>query len=156
MWTSRDLPVFGQPRGDNVLDGGAAFYDVYETQDGKFVSVGAIEPQFYHALLQGEPCLLVCVCVCMSFCLYASVMSVCLVYLFTYLWGQLRHSSIMPCLKVSHACLSLSVCMHVCLSCVCVYLCVLAVELLIPCNCCKMFMLVFKYASYVKLCIVKQ
>lgn len=31
----------------NVVDGGAHFYGVYETKDGKFVSVGAIEPQFY-------------------------------------------------------------------------------------------------------------
>jgi alpha-methylacyl-CoA racemase len=38
-------------RGANLLDGGAHFYDVYETRDGKFVSVGAIEPQFYAILL---------------------------------------------------------------------------------------------------------
>lgn len=54
MWTSQDLPgVWGQPRGENTLDGGAAFYDVYETQDGKFMAVGAIEPQFFRGLLQG-------------------------------------------------------------------------------------------------------
>jgi alpha-methylacyl-CoA racemase len=35
----------------NLLDGGAHFYRVYETSDRKFVSVGAIEPQFYAALL---------------------------------------------------------------------------------------------------------
>jgi alpha-methylacyl-CoA racemase len=35
----------------NVLDGGAHFYNVYETSDGKFVSIGAIEPQFYSFLL---------------------------------------------------------------------------------------------------------
>ncbi len=35
----------------NVLDGGAHFYDVYETKDGKFVSIGSIEPQFYASLL---------------------------------------------------------------------------------------------------------
>jgi alpha-methylacyl-CoA racemase len=35
----------------NVLDGGAHFYNVYETSDGKFVSIGAIEPQFYALLL---------------------------------------------------------------------------------------------------------
>lgn len=34
-------------RGANVLDGGAPWYGVYETLDGKFVAVGAIEPQFY-------------------------------------------------------------------------------------------------------------
>jgi alpha-methylacyl-CoA racemase len=39
-------------RGLNLLDGAAPFYDVYETADGKYVSVGAIEPQFYELLLQ--------------------------------------------------------------------------------------------------------
>lgn len=38
-------------REDNLLDGGAHFYNVYETLDGKFVSVGPIEPRFYAALL---------------------------------------------------------------------------------------------------------
>lgn len=38
-------------RGENLLDSGAAFYDVYETSDGKFVSIGALEPQFYKELL---------------------------------------------------------------------------------------------------------
>ncbi|NQV79766.1 MAG: CoA transferase [Alphaproteobacteria bacterium] len=40
-------------RGDNLLDGGAPFYDTYETQDGRFVAVGAIEPKFYAQLIQG-------------------------------------------------------------------------------------------------------
>jgi len=40
-------------RGANMLDSGAPFYDVYETADGKWVAVGAIEPQFYAALLAG-------------------------------------------------------------------------------------------------------
>ncbi|MDH3308112.1 MAG: CoA transferase [Acidimicrobiia bacterium] len=40
-------------RGVNPLDGGAPWYDTYETSDGKFVAVGAIEPQFYAALLEG-------------------------------------------------------------------------------------------------------
>jgi alpha-methylacyl-CoA racemase len=35
------------PRGTNLLDTGAPFYEVYECADGRFVSVGAIEPQFY-------------------------------------------------------------------------------------------------------------
>lgn len=38
--------------GTNLLDGGAHFYDTYECKDGKFLSVGAIEPQFYKLLLQ--------------------------------------------------------------------------------------------------------
>lgn len=41
------------PRGTNVLDGGAPFYDVYETLDGEYVAVGAIEPQFFAALVAG-------------------------------------------------------------------------------------------------------
>jgi alpha-methylacyl-CoA racemase len=39
------------PRGTNVLDTGAPYYDVYEAADGGYVSVGAIEPQFYAELL---------------------------------------------------------------------------------------------------------
>jgi alpha-methylacyl-CoA racemase len=39
-------------RGVNMLDSGAHFYDVYETKDGKYVSVGSIEPQFYQLLLK--------------------------------------------------------------------------------------------------------
>lgn len=37
-------------RGENLLDGGAPFYDTYACADGKYVAVGAIEPQFYAAL----------------------------------------------------------------------------------------------------------
>ncbi len=40
-------------RAANLLDGGAPFYDVYETADGRHMSVGALEPQFYDALLEG-------------------------------------------------------------------------------------------------------
>lgn len=39
-------------RGDNILDTGAHYYNVYETSDGKYVSVGSIEPKFYAELLQ--------------------------------------------------------------------------------------------------------
>ena len=39
-------------RMSNMLDGGAHFYDCYETQDGKYVSIGSIEPQFYRELLE--------------------------------------------------------------------------------------------------------
>ena len=38
-------------RGTNFLDGGAHFYEVYETSDGQYLSLGAIEPQFYAELL---------------------------------------------------------------------------------------------------------
>lgn len=40
-------------RGANLLDGGAPFYRCYVCRDGKFVAVGALEPQFYAALLKG-------------------------------------------------------------------------------------------------------
>jgi alpha-methylacyl-CoA racemase len=40
-------------RGTNVLDTGAPWYDVYETADGKWLAVGAIEARFYQALLNG-------------------------------------------------------------------------------------------------------
>ena len=38
-------------RESNLLDGGAYFYDTYETADGKFVAIGALEPKFYENLL---------------------------------------------------------------------------------------------------------
>jgi alpha-methylacyl-CoA racemase len=38
-------------RGTNIVDSGAPFYDVYETSDGRWLSVAAMEPQFYAALL---------------------------------------------------------------------------------------------------------
>ncbi|MBT8048024.1 MAG: CoA transferase [Xanthomonadales bacterium] len=40
------------PRGSNLLDSGAHFYDVYETSDSQYVSIGSIEPQFYALLLE--------------------------------------------------------------------------------------------------------
>jgi alpha-methylacyl-CoA racemase len=40
-------------RGTNLLDGGAPFYDTYECAGGGYVAVGALEPQFYAALLDG-------------------------------------------------------------------------------------------------------
>lgn len=42
--------VLAPKRESNMLDGGAPYYDVYETSDGKFVSIGSIEPQFYAEL----------------------------------------------------------------------------------------------------------
>ena len=40
------------PRGENILDSGAHFYDVYETSDGRYVSVAPVEPKFYAELLR--------------------------------------------------------------------------------------------------------
>jgi alpha-methylacyl-CoA racemase len=42
---------YQERRGANLLDGGVPYYDVYETSDGKHVSVGALEPQFYATLI---------------------------------------------------------------------------------------------------------
>jgi alpha-methylacyl-CoA racemase len=49
----RTAGLWSDDRGTNLLDTGAPFYDTYETADGKHVSVGAIEPQFYAKLLEG-------------------------------------------------------------------------------------------------------
>ena len=43
---------FKDQRGSNMLDGGAHFYNTYETKDGEYVCVGAIEPQFYAELVE--------------------------------------------------------------------------------------------------------
>lgn len=48
----RGFGAWNERRGANLLDGGAHFYDTYACADGKFVSVGAIEPQFYALLLK--------------------------------------------------------------------------------------------------------
>jgi alpha-methylacyl-CoA racemase len=45
--------VASERRGTNLLDGGMPFYDLYETADGRHMAVGALEPQFYAALLDG-------------------------------------------------------------------------------------------------------
>jgi alpha-methylacyl-CoA racemase len=44
--------VWSPERGTNLLDTGAHFYDVYECADGRYVSIGSIEPQFYAELLK--------------------------------------------------------------------------------------------------------
>lgn len=44
LWSDR--------RGRNLLDGGAHFYDTYETKDGKYISIGSVEPGFYKTLRQ--------------------------------------------------------------------------------------------------------
>lgn len=52
FWGMRAMGVWNDTRQDNMLDGGAHFYDTYETKDGKYVSLGSIEPQFYALLLE--------------------------------------------------------------------------------------------------------
>jgi alpha-methylacyl-CoA racemase len=49
----RAMGIFDEnARGENLLDSGAHFYDVYECADGEYVSIGSIEPQFYAELLK--------------------------------------------------------------------------------------------------------
>lgn len=48
----RAFGSWSDQRAANLLDGGAHFYDTYACADGKFVSIGAIEPQFYALLLR--------------------------------------------------------------------------------------------------------
>jgi alpha-methylacyl-CoA racemase len=51
FWGMLAARSWGEVRGENVLDSGAPWYDCYETRDGRFVAIGAIEPKFYAALL---------------------------------------------------------------------------------------------------------
>lgn len=46
------MGMWSNEKGSNLLDGGAHFYDTYETADGKWVAIGSIEPQFYALLLE--------------------------------------------------------------------------------------------------------
>lgn len=48
-----DLGVWQDQRAGNLLDGGAPFYRTYETSDGRFMAVGALEPAFYSELVDG-------------------------------------------------------------------------------------------------------
>lgn len=52
MYGLRASGVWSDERDANLLDGGAPFYDVYETADAKFVAIGSLEPQFYALLLE--------------------------------------------------------------------------------------------------------
>lgn len=53
VWKSNRIGMWTNPRGQNMLDSGAPFYDTYQTSDGKYMAVGAIESQFYKELLKG-------------------------------------------------------------------------------------------------------
>jgi alpha-methylacyl-CoA racemase len=53
MWAMRGSGTWSDTRGANLYDGGAPFYDTYVCSDGGYVAVGALEPQFYAALLKG-------------------------------------------------------------------------------------------------------
>jgi alpha-methylacyl-CoA racemase len=52
IWGLRGLGLWRDERGTNLLDTGAPFYEVYECAGGGHVAIGALEPQFYAALLE--------------------------------------------------------------------------------------------------------
>jgi alpha-methylacyl-CoA racemase len=53
FWALKHAGMFNEEgRGTNLLDTGAHFYDVFKCADGKYVSIGSIEPQFYAELLR--------------------------------------------------------------------------------------------------------
>lgn len=52
QWSWRAAGQWQDRRGGNLLDGGAPFYDTYETADGKYVAIGSLEPQFYAELVR--------------------------------------------------------------------------------------------------------
>ena len=52
IYTSAKLGAWQVQRQSNMLDGGAHFYRTYETADGKHISIGSIEPQFYALLIE--------------------------------------------------------------------------------------------------------
>lgn len=53
MWTMRATGTLRDERESFLLDGGAPYYRTYETSDGKYLAVGAIEPQFFAQLVAG-------------------------------------------------------------------------------------------------------
>ena len=55
IWGFKAMGIWSDERGTNMLDTAAHFYDTYECSDGKFISIGAIEPQFYAQLLAHTP-----------------------------------------------------------------------------------------------------
>jgi alpha-methylacyl-CoA racemase len=50
IWGFLGSGIWKDERGVNLLDTGAHFYDTYETMDGRYISIGSIEPQFYAEL----------------------------------------------------------------------------------------------------------
>uniref|UniRef100_A0AAU1M304 CoA transferase n=1 Tax=Streptomyces sp. NBC_00148 TaxID=2903626 RepID=A0AAU1M304_9ACTN len=52
IWSERHHNGWRDERGSNLLDTGAPFYDVYETADGGWYAVGALEPQFYRQFVE--------------------------------------------------------------------------------------------------------
>lgn len=53
FWSLRACGLWNDRRGTNLLDSGVPYYDTYACADGRYVAVGALEPQFYAVLLDG-------------------------------------------------------------------------------------------------------
>lgn len=53
IWSARANGMWNDAPGTNRIDGGAPFYNVYRTSDGRAMAVGCIEPHFYALLLKG-------------------------------------------------------------------------------------------------------
>ena len=52
MRLARRTPIWDQPRGENLLDGGCPWYAVYQCRDGGYMAVGALESKFFQILLR--------------------------------------------------------------------------------------------------------
>ena len=52
IYSFKSMGIWQTERGGNLFDGSAHFYGTYQCSDGKWVSIGAIEPQFYALLLE--------------------------------------------------------------------------------------------------------
>jgi alpha-methylacyl-CoA racemase len=52
-WTLAEHGQWSSTRGTNMTDGGGPFYDTYACSDGRYIAIGAVEPQFYDRLLRG-------------------------------------------------------------------------------------------------------
>ncbi len=52
IWGFKHLGMWKPGRENNALDGGAHYYDTYECADGKWITIGSVEPQFYALLLE--------------------------------------------------------------------------------------------------------
>jgi alpha-methylacyl-CoA racemase len=52
FYAMRSMGMWSDERGENIFDGGAPFYGIYETRDGRYVSVAPVERHFYALLLE--------------------------------------------------------------------------------------------------------
>jgi len=50
IFMAKNSGTWPHPRGENWLDGGAAFYGTYQCADGEWIGIGSLEPQFYGLL----------------------------------------------------------------------------------------------------------